>query len=418
MRFWAFIWFLGLSLALLLRIEVAEAQEPTPTSTPRPLVTPRPVTDPYWGECGPVPDWWGMATPSPRWFAICGHCRQVWPTPELRFFPTPTPHPWLATQTPFWFPTPTPPTGTPEPTPTRTPTVTPTPPSYVGATGRVEVGNGSGVAFLEVQGRAGRSFFLSVSGPNSNQNQELWDSFFMAQGWTDVSTDWGGKSIVWVWNDTGGVVTYTLAYEIESFCDERCGHAGIDVFQCETTSDARGLICYSGGRLLSEGVADGASLSGSLVFTRTAGSGFAVECGSSGGLFGRGSGYCRFRINVGDELIEPTPTPTPTPVSYLPTPTPEPTPDPGSGGIDCSDLDPGEDVEIVPVPRVGDRFCAGIGPVNVTIPLVGEISIPEFRICFVPIWFGSVDLFGIRVNLDAVFFIMGAALLVRWFLRS
>jgi len=397
LRYWAFIWFLGLSLALLLRIEVAEAQEPTPTSTPRPLVTPRPATDPYWGECGPVPDWWGLATPSPRWFAICGHCRQVWPTPELRFFPTPTPHPWLATQTPFWFPTPTPPTGTPEPTPTPTPTPLPDP-----------------VAVITITDSSGYPGSLPYFGlPAGGVSFPVYEGWEM--GGTFEIFDGGGESLkVMIDVYSSQPLTFTVGMGYYEFTDRYCSGLWGSSFLIGTEDfGGPGQQPYAGRDLVICWDEDLYQPSVQQHYLTNLDSAFALAVSVTRA---RVWGWWWIRVEGGVSSGYP---PTPTPMAAVtPTPelTPEPTPDPG--GIDCSNPDPGEDVEIIPVPRVGDRFCAGIGPVNVTIPLVGEISIPEFRICFVPIWFGSVDLFGIRVNLDAVFFIMGAALLVRWFLRS
>jgi len=125
------------------------------------------------------------------------------------------------------------------------------------------------------------------------------------------------------------------------------------------------------------------------------------------------SGDVEYQANqnacLGNNCQRPTPTPTPTPM-----PTPTPTPGPGS----CADLDPGESVEVIPVPRVGTGVCAGVGPIDVSLPLVGGISVPQIRICFVPIWFGTIDLFGLKVNLDLVFAAAAGSMILRWFWRS
>jgi hypothetical protein len=106
-------------------------------------------------------------------------------------------------------------------------------------------------------------------------------------------------------------------------------------------------------------------------------------------------------------VLEPTPTPT-----LVPTLTPTPGPD------SCSNPDLGGDVEVIPVPRVAPGLCAGVGPVDVSLPLVGGISVPRVQVCFVPIWFGVVDLFGIKVNLDLVFGAAAGAMILRWLWRS
>jgi hypothetical protein len=111
----------------------------------------------------------------------------------------------------------------------------------------------------------------------------------------------------------------------------------------------------------------------------------------------------------------PSPTPLATPAPTLtPTPTRAPTPVPGA----CGSLDLGDEVEVVPVPRVGQGVCAGVGPIDLSLPLVGGISVPQIRICFIPIWFGSIRLFGINVNLDLVFTAAAGAMILRWFWRS
>jgi hypothetical protein len=120
-------------------------------------------------------------------------------------------------------------------------------------------------------------------------------------------------------------------------------------------------------------------------------------------------------IRVEGVEVQPRP-PTPTP-ALTPTPMPTATPTPSPGG-DCQDPDLGDDVEVVPVPRIAPGVCAGVGPVNFSLPLVGNISVPHIRICFVPIWFGSIDLFGVRVSLDLVFAAAAGAMVLRWFWRS
>jgi hypothetical protein len=129
-------------------------------------------------------------------------------------------------------------------------------------------------------------------------------------------------------------------------------------------------------------------------------------------------GWWYIRVE-GVELRPHPPTPTPAlTTTPLPTVTPRPTvtPTPVSGG--CQDSDLGDDLEVVPVPRVAPGLCAGVGPIDFTLPLVGGISVPQIRICFVPIWFGSIDLFGVKVSLDLVFAAAAGAMILRWFWRS
>jgi hypothetical protein len=132
----------------------------------------------------------------------------------------------------------------------------------------------------------------------------------------------------------------------------------------------------------------------------------------------RHSGWWYFKVadvSHPKPVATPTPTPavTPTPV---PTPSPTPTPTPGPGS--CANPDLGVDVELIPVPRVAPGLCAGVGPIDFSLPLVGGISVPQIRVCFVPIWFGTLDLFGVKVNLDLVFAAAAGAMILRWFWRS
>jgi hypothetical protein len=124
------------------------------------------------------------------------------------------------------------------------------------------------------------------------------------------------------------------------------------------------------------------------------------------------SGWWFIRVDGGSVLPYP---PTPTP-ALTPTPRPTATPTPVSGG--CRDPQLGDDVEVIPVPRVAPGLCAGVGPVGFSLPIVGDVSIPQIRICFIPIWFGSIDLFGVKVNLDLVFAAAAGAMILRWFWRS
>jgi hypothetical protein len=128
----------------------------------------------------------------------------------------------------------------------------------------------------------------------------------------------------------------------------------------------------------------------------------------------RHSGWFRFMVS---DVSYEKPVATPTPSQELtPTPTSVPAVTPTPGG--CWDLDPGDNVEVVPVPRVAPGVCASVGPFDFSLPLVGRISVPLVKICLVPIWFGSIDLFGVRVSLDLVFAAAAGAMILRWLWRS
>jgi hypothetical protein len=155
-----------------------------------------------------------------------------------------------------------------------------------------------------------------------------------------------------------------------------------------------------------------------FVFAYPPASGAAVHSFGYEANNARLSGWYYYAISTGPSRnpgVTPTPAPTPTPTPVVtPTSTPGPTPGPGF----CGDPDLGNDVEVIPVPRVSPGLCAGVGPIDVSLPLVGGISVPQVRVCFVPVWFGTIDLFGVKVNLDLVFTAAAGAMILRWFWRS
>jgi len=286
---------------------LVEAQEPTPTSTPRPLVTPYPTAGPRWGVCGSPPDWWGLETPSPSWFSLCGHCRQVWPTPTLRFWPSPTLHPWLATQTPVWFPTP-PVTGTPEPTPTPTPT----PDSF---------------ALITITDAIPGS--LPYFGLPSTVSYSIYEGWQIG-GSFDVFDDVGNGLKVMIRIESSQTLTFTVGMGYYDFTDKYCAgiwgssfRIGLEDFggPAEQPYAERGLVpCWDEG-----------------LYQPTVHQHYLTRMDSAYALAvsvtrARVVGWWYIRVEgVSTSPYPPTPTPGP-----APTLTPEPTP---GAGIDCSDPD-------------------------------------------------------------------------------
>jgi hypothetical protein len=377
-----------------------------------------------------VPSWWGRQTPSPGWFAVCGHCRQVWPTPSLRWFPTVTPHPYFATTTPITVSTPAP-TLTPTwvPTATATPTPTPTPTPYPGGIRVLEI-----PVNVEFDYQADRTIvedyvtvfsFQVVTGTVYAIALEI-EAQFNNQGFS-YSELYLGKPAVgpvhewrfpYPYGDYPGTpIQVSMHYE-HAFLGYHFPEVDRAVADFEN-----GILFPRPGpdlhRQLGEGwVLFGAGDSGVVKVRVYLNTEFPPRLGRlwgrvtsvwlvySGDFFYQAPGRDSC---VGNNCQRPTPTPTPTV-------TPTPTPAPGSGS--CANPDLGNDVEVIPVPRVAPGLCAGVGPIDLSLPLVGSISVPQIRICFVPIWFGTLDLFGVKVNLDLVFAAAAGAMILRWFWRS
>ena len=79
----------------------------------------------------------------------------------------------------------------------------------------------------------------------------------------------------------------------------------------------------------------------------------------------------------------------------------------------------------LPQITVGQAACYGVSGISIPTGIlsilgidVDNFEIPGLEICFKPISFGTLNLFGIIVDLDFFVFVMGAVLGLRWVLRS
>jgi hypothetical protein len=389
----------------------AMAQEPTPTATPAPIWTPGPTPSATWYDCGAVPEWWGLRTPSPRWFTLCGHCRGVWPTQTPRFFPSPTSHPYFATTTPITvsFPAVTPtPSGTPFPTPT---------PDH-SSVWRIDIvlDQFSVDGLSDYGATIGSYYFSSID--DVHVSGAYWIS---AQSGAE-----GGFRVVAQLYWLGPGVTPTLQINVTvgtgpyDFEDFRClsglltgagsatylspGHISGDIGPLTFWDFPLALCPYTQFRLYSYYYQ-----SSKAFFSDNSQVVAAIEYYAA---HMRHSGFFEIRISS-DSVHRPHVTPTPGRHGFTdPTPTPAPSTGP------CSQLNPGDDIEVISVPKVGPGVCAGVGPVDFALPLVGGISIPRISICFIPIWFGSINIFGLRTNLDFLFSAAASAMILRWLWRS
>jgi len=123
-------------------------------------------------------------------------------------------------------------------------------------------------------------------------------------------------------------------------------------------------------------------------------------------------------VYYGEAPIGGTPTPTPTPTGIAPT--------------YCSEVNGGsygfgnDELELPFIGRGEIAACAGLP--EVTIPLSGlnwlpgiefeDSEFPGLSLCFYPVYFGDIDIFGVSVSLELLVGIMSAVLVIRWYFRS
>lgn len=113
-------------------------------------------------------------------------------------------------------------------------------------------------------------------------------------------------------------------------------------------------------------------------------------------------------------LDQATPTPAPTQInSYCANL-------PGSGGGGGDD-----GMGALPVIRVGTGSCVTISAIDLDSadwPIIGEIigdiNFPGFQVCFKPVIFGTLAMFGLTVNLDTIAAVMAGVVAVRIMTRS
>lgn len=75
---------------------------------------------------------------------------------------------------------------------------------------------------------------------------------------------------------------------------------------------------------------------------------------------------------------------------------------------------------------IGNSTCYGISEIVLPTSIINffpgididDVTVPGIELCFVEITFGSLDLFGVSVNLDSIANLLAAALIIRWLLRS
>lgn len=110
------------------------------------------------------------------------------------------------------------------------------------------------------------------------------------------------------------------------------------------------------------------------------------------------------------------------------------TPDPTPISSYCSEIDgtvtgsdplEGDDNFSLPVIRYGEASCVSLGGFTIPMgwltavfPNATDVTIPGLQVCFTPLEFGKLNIFGLSVNLDTMAMIMAAVVLVRLLTRS
>lgn len=381
------VWLLfGTSPALGAGLAQSATATPSPSWEPLfPSSTPVPTRS-Y--ECSQeLPQSWGTVTPSLLWSSSCSNCLL-----------TLTPR---ATST-SWFPSATPDPSA-SPAPTNTATATPHVPPLDVYLDDAEWLDNSGYAGSEVNSQAFDSYTAifdatqtnTLTGPTSPWSSSAWWVSFAGAEPNDVLkfTISGSWYTQWDGGQSGDCGSFILGLP--------SGHS-------LSVSGTPGSYCtyeltlpaYLGGWGATQSIGFGNFRGPNTAFTDPA--------------YQHQGGFIFQELN-GVPVGLATATPTATPVlSY------------------CSSVDgslPSAEPDLgiaLPVITVGEAVCTGLG--EITIPfsilnLIGDwefsdLVIPGIEICFRPVSFGVLDLFGVLVDLDLMVLLMSGALVLRWFLRS
>lgn len=143
-------------------------------------------------------------------------------------------------------------------------------------------------------------------------------------------------------------------------------------------------------------------------------------------------GYIGF-IMYGTPVSKPVPTQTPTPSGYESwQATATAVAGGGSSQPYCSIVQPaplGDDFAL-PTPLLGSNSCFTVGGFTISIGWVSniasavgfsipeDITVPGLQVCLREISFGSIDIVGVKIDLDILAFAMGAVLILRVIWRS
>ncbi len=368
-----FLVFIVVLIRLLIQANPAFAQTETPVQW-EPLFPTRTPAPPVVYDC-PEDDplGWGTVTPDADWLLQCGSCAQsAYPTVDYGI------------GTPGWTPV--------SPFPTHTPTPVATATAYVGnftgwyITACSNCGLTLPYYWTMSQG--------AVTGYLSNPSDQV--SFASQQKCGGIGTNCGV-------NDKATYITMTCSGNWVSSWPLDAPYGYFEIKSRYTLVDSVTVPC--GG-----GLSGGCSITYSDVLPAAwlddgrIAPVFNIQ--NNGSKIG-GNYYCTYQYDI-QPLTQPTPTVAPTSDSYC---------NVVNNGQPHEEDDPNA---MLPIPYVGLGTCAGIpafsvGPIGEAIP---ELTFPGMQICFLPIQFGDIDLYGLTIDLDYLALAMAAIALLRLFLRS
>ncbi len=140
-------------------------------------------------------------------------------------------------------------------------------------------------------------------------------------------------------------------------------------------------------------------------------------------LFQHGYNWCSGTVTIdalsligwgaGEPSATPMPSPTPQIVDYCGT----------VNGVTGGSSELGISL---PEFGIGSSTCYGLSEIVLPTSIINffpginieDVTIPGIELCFTEISFGTLDLFGVAVNLDSIANLLAAALIIRWLLRS
>ena len=367
---------------------------PSPTATFRPLFrTPTPRVEDF--TCpGYQPNGWGVATPSTYWLMNCMQC--VTPVSDYDWgdnpFGTPTPGSIVLTPTP------------------ETPTITPIP-YNIG-----EVSHDDNLVNL-VAG-------VTYEGSNTKEanNATKWTfTFDKRPDQTGLTTKYYSEYNGLIdFKGAGPIYAGQTSAKIIGYCyEETCKITHNNIITTLGYSSSYIFYTTESWNPQYDTQISIPLIEFELEITEhsTSSSGFIFRMQNAGSSWG-GSSY----ISTFDHLMlfdnQPLglePTPTPPPGSY------------------CSNVEEtnqgaefGDDNYFkMPVPYIGDDSCFFVP--NITIPLswlsavwpeAQDLFLPGFQFCSVPVYFGTLTMFGLNIDLDLIAILIGFTYLIRLTTRS
>ncbi len=354
----------------------------TPTATWEPLIktaTPQPPRDYSCPEGLPIG--WGMVTPGALWSSGCGPCMQ-----------TLTPRP---TSTPFW------PSATPDPLVSATPTLAAGSnpwvfefvPNLDSLTFPVTGSPATGAANTPLFGDSGWVVGLVISASESNGFNNERYALFDSAGSYGFGASNAGTALVFVSNDRISPEVFEAVFgDLQTYFDYQVDFR-------DNTSGLQSAVIKPG-----EAIFDLADWEAGLPAQYP----FDLWTYRVNSFVTRTITLLGYITIPGDALVVSTPATYCAEVNGL--------------GGSAEPFDFGLDL---PQILIGPAACYGISGFSVPtgiLALLGieveNFEVPTIQICFRPISFQPLSLFGISIDIDYMIFIVAAVLGIRWVLRS